>query len=160
MKIKALLKDYFQSKPELMTVCVNTGLKVAEVLTIPAKKILEGLLIVQDIDLNTEPGAARVAALTQALNEYHLESYDSDFDFSSVRMYKHPKNADAVKAAQVAEYVAQHVRPQSYYDDDKTPVFKRTSDEEELEKAREEQRKAKEKFLAMLWKNSEPDDLE
>lgn len=69
-------------KNRLMTKYVTTGLFLASELVKLAKKIVEHILKMQGINLNTQPGAARQKLLNDTFNVFHEESYDADFDFS------------------------------------------------------------------------------
>jgi hypothetical protein len=83
----SFIKRYLADKPDLLTDYVNFGLMVVKAAIVPLGALLKHLLVVQNIDPNTEPGRKTKEDFQKALNAIFDNCGDKHFaggfDFSS-----------------------------------------------------------------------------
>lgn len=86
MQVFNKFKSLLQKNPQVLEKYVATGLAAVKLSLIPITGFMKHLILVQDLDPNTEPGVkARMElfeGLQQHFNKLDTEDYDSDYDFS------------------------------------------------------------------------------
>lgn len=90
------LKDFLADNPDLLTKYVNGSLSAVSAILAPVNVFMRHLLIVQGLDPDSNPGAAKRAELYAALDTVFEKNHDKDFDDDYDVSWVH-KKYDSVK---------------------------------------------------------------